>query len=124
MSVIFNCSKCCFLDAPTIDIAKSSATLYSFVDNPNPVTMKCFADGRPKPEYYWQSNFGLNVSKESTYTLVKPASAELGVSYKCFAWNKVGRSRPHSVKVVKLGKCSALGVSTVRNSEGVCYILK
>ena len=91
-------------DPPVIDEKRSSKTVYSYVRNPNPVTLKCFADGRPSPTYFWKNNFGLNVSYQSTYTLVNPKESDLGFSYQCFAKNSVGLSKGHLVKVEKLGK--------------------
>lgn len=89
---------------PTIDAQKSSKTVYSYVGNPNPVKLECFADGRPTPTYFWQDHFGVNISYQSTYSLVNPKDDELGFSYKCFAANKVGLSKAHLVRVEKLEK--------------------
>ena len=99
------------VDLPVIDAQRSSKTVYSYVGNPNPVTLECFADGRPAPTYFWKNNFGLNVSYQSTYTLVNPKEADLGFTYQCFATNAVGLSKAHLVKVEKLGRfCCLFGV--------------
>lgn len=100
-----------FLDLPVINVTKSSQLLYSYVNNPNPVLLKCFANGRPAPNVFWKrSNVDTVVSNNSTYALIRPLRAQLDVTYQCFAKNKIGMSQPHSVQVKKIG------------GYGLCYL--
>ena len=95
-----------FLDVPVIEEEKSTRRVVTYVDNPNPVILKCVADGRPPPKYQWRDQFGSTISQESTYTLVKPKSREIGVQYSCVARNKAGTSRVHAVSIEQISKYS------------------
>ena len=99
-----------FLDSPVIDEEKSTKRVITYVENPNPVILKCVADGRPPPNYRWRDQFGRIISQESTYTLVKPTSQQIGsgVQYSCEARNKAGASRVHGVSIERISKYSRM----------------
>lgn len=88
---------------PVINRDLSSTHVISYIGNPNPVRLKCVADGFPEPAYRWNNALQAEVGITSTYVLMKPSASQFGI-YTCEANNKVGSAR-HFVNVSKIGKC-------------------
>ena len=95
-----------FLDKPEINKAASSTELRSFINNYQPIYLKCVADGIPEPTYKWNNPVGHEIGDKSTYPLHNPEHADFG-KYECRASNKFGVAN-HFVKVKKIGMLSLL----------------
>ena len=95
-----------FLDKPEINEAASSTELRTFIDNYQPIYLKCVADGIPEPTYKWNNPTGYEIGGESTYPLQRPGPSDFG-KYECRARNELGEAW-HFVEVKEIGKLSLL----------------
>ena len=91
-----------FLDKPEINETASSTELWTFIDNYQPIYLKCIANGVPEPTYTWNHPGGYQkAGDKSTFVLQNPRPLDFG-KYTCTASNTLGAAK-HVVEVKKIG---------------------